>query len=157
MFNTFFVWYNFAMNPINWSDIKRMRNRCITCAYLFSNAQSRIDMVNMFHRNVIINIDKPPYGHIGVRELNCYKNLNDKMFHSFRSNIEVKEIREKISKAKCPFRIIPPFHGWQPYHEGTHPQIEFQQEQSTILIRLTSVLILFTVMLFITSIALLIC
>jgi hypothetical protein len=100
-------------------SLKEMRNKCISCTYLYYSPSSEdIGLNNSDRKNIVDNT----WDDANYQGLICYKDLLSEMYKSF-SEIPYEQARTTILQATCPAK------DWQLYQEGMAPRKSYQREQ----------------------------
>ena len=128
------MWYNeFRMEIDTPVPLHKLKNRCISCAYLQHEVGGIPTPIHNGSRYDLSEGKPPGRSVVNLYTLRCYKNLFHDMFSRFRSSsIPEEEIATCISKCKCPRKL--PYTGWYPYKSGESIQIVLQNEHHRIIL-----------------------
>lgn len=117
------------------TPLKEMRNKCISCVYLYySPSTEDFGLQDSDRKSIIDNT----WVDANYQNLTCYKDLLLDMYKTF-SKISHKEARDEILQATCPTK------DWQLYKEGMTPRRSYQREQQNRSFRWTKTGVIITI------------
>ena len=117
-------------------SLKEIRNKCISCVYLYYFPSSEDYGLEDSSRKSIIDNTWVDANYQG---LICYKDLLSDMYKTF-GKISYKEARDKVLQATCPTK------DWQFYKEGMTPRRSYQREQQNRSFRWTKTGVIITIL-----------